>query len=158
MMSLRTAAGTKGIAALHLLTGAGLKNVARISLRRADGTKVIFRSLSSGGDAGGTAGISVYPESTYGIGNRSSSSTITSKPVSVSVSGGVPPYTYNWVYVSGDALTITDPTASVTSFSASVVAGGFKSAVFKCTVTDAAGVSADSPDVQVDLENTGSAV
>lgn len=51
-------------------------------------------------------------------------------------SNGVEPYTYLWTQVSGDSMTISNPSNKSTKFSTSGSNGNIKSAVFQCEVTD----------------------
>jgi hypothetical protein len=79
-----------------------------------------------------------------------------SPPVVVTASGGVAPYTYSWQPVSnpGSLITATTPTISTTSFSSPIPAGQtvYRTAVFHCIVTDAAGNVAYTPNVTVEFE------
>lgn len=76
---------------------------------------------------------------------------LTTSSCSVSASGGTPGYTYSWSRVSGSALVnITSPSSSSTTFNTSFNGGGqTRSAVFKCTVTDAASNVVDTDTVSV---------
>jgi hypothetical protein len=66
--------------------------------------------------------------------------TIVTASVTVTAAGGTAPYTYSWVRTSGSTLiTATSSTAATTTFTGSSLASGSTySAVFTCTVTDAA--------------------
>lgn len=63
----------------------------------------------------------------------------TSNSATTAVSGGTPPYTYLWTFVSGDSFTITTPTASSTTFSKTNTTTNDPvfDGIYKCTVTDA---------------------
>lgn len=68
--------------------------------------------------------------------------TVTAGPCTATPTGGVAPFTYAWVKLSGDDITITAPTAATTSFNASGMANGEdRSATFRCTVTDTLGTT-----------------
>ncbi|WIX90428.1 hypothetical protein [Amycolatopsis sp. DG1A-15b] len=76
-------------------------------------------------------------------------------PVVVTATGGAPPYTYQWQRVSGSSLiSASNSTGASTSFSTSIPAGRttIRTAVFRCLVTDAAGIMAYTPDVTVTFE------
>ena len=74
------------------------------------------------------------PASLYKIGAAASQTT---SSTTVSVSGGVSPYTYSWAKVSGDTLTVNSPTAATTTFTASgLLEGDSRDATYRCTVTD----------------------
>jgi len=66
--------------------------------------------------------------------------TIVTASVTVTAAGGTAPYTYSWVRTSGStSITATSSTAATTTFTGSSLASGSTySAVFTCTVTDAA--------------------
>ncbi|MDR7101530.1 hypothetical protein [Croceicoccus sp. BE223] len=88
------------------------------------------------------------------VANRSRSGTAgtlsTTYPASsVDVSGGVPPYSYAWVKVSGDAITITDETTTTPTFSATGLAyGESREARYELTVTDSVGtIGSDEADI-----------
>lgn len=112
--------------------------------------RVFFRALSAG-----ASGITVDPDAVSGIRSSSSTTAITSRETTVTVTGGVAPYSYLWSQVSGDTMTILNSTTPTASFGANVDPGDRLSGVFKCSVTDAAGVSADSPEVTATLFNIG---
>lgn len=100
----------------------------------------IFACLVFGSNAPLTA--SVSPPSIYG--DRSGRGVAVTGSTTVSVSGGLTPYTYAWSYVSGDAtFTCTSPSAATTTFSATVGLGQDKASTWKCRVTDAASVFQD---------------
>ena len=75
---------------------------------------------------------------------------LTSNPVTCTASGGTAPYTYQWHYVSGS--TTFGPTSS-TSASTTwfLTVYGHYTAVWYCTVTDAALNTANTASVTVDL-------
>lgn len=152
MSALKNASGTKQFAGIHVRKAGVTKAADRASIRTASGLVVFYRSLASGGT---TSGISVAPTAVFGTVNSTSSATVTSGAATVSVAGGVAPYTYAWSLVSGGPMAITAPTAASTTFSTTLLPSNSRSAVFKCTVTDSAGVSSDSPQVSADLENIG---
>lgn len=81
----------------------------------------------------------------YGVG-------MTSSPAVVEALNGVPGYTYSWTRVSGStSITATSSTSYSTYFQATMVAGTSVSAVFKCTVTDAASGTVDTANVSITL-------
>lgn len=61
---------------------------------------------------------------------------VSTNPTSVSVSGGVGPYSYAWEYVSGATFTVNSPSSSTTSFSRVVGDGDEFNGVYRCKVTD----------------------
>ena len=75
-------------------------------------------------------------------------------PVVVTATGGVAPYTYSWERVSGGNISATNPTGASTSFSTFIQPGKttLRTAVFRCRVTDAAGIMAYTPNVTVTFE------
>lgn len=69
--------------------------------------------------------------------------TVTSDAVSVAVTGGTAPYSYAWAKQSGGTITAGSPTAASTTFAGATmtVAEGARTAIFRCTVTDANGIT-----------------
>lgn len=79
--------------------------------------------------------------------------TITPNYGSLSVTGGTGTITYSWSRVSGStAISASSPSSLATSFSATATPGTTVSAVFRVTATD--GISSDTFDVTVQLQNT----
>jgi hypothetical protein len=64
------------------------------------------------------------------------SGTVTSPTVTVTVSGGVAPYAHAWSKLSGDTMAVSNPNGASTLFSATVLGGNSKSAIYQDTVTD----------------------
>lgn len=97
--------------------------------------------------------VAVSPTSVSGNDSGIYGSCYTSDPAIVSPAGGVPAYTYAWAYVSGDAvIAATDPTSAATYFYAFGAAPFNKSAVWRCTVTDAASTVVISANVTITLQ------
>lgn len=88
---------------------------------------------------------------------RGSASQLLSEQLVGSVSGGVAPFTYAWVKVSGSVgVSANSPTAKDTTVTAEMpVAGTIKVAVFRLDVTDAASTVASSNAVSLSFERTG---
>lgn len=112
--------------------------------------RVFFLSLGAGG---GLPGISVTPTVVDGTDAASRSTRVTSATATVTVSGGVAPYTYAWTGV-GDPMTATAPSSAASAFYATLNPQDEKTATWTCTVTDAAGFTG-SVFVDVDLRNIG---
>ena len=74
-----------------------------------------------------------------------------SSVVTATPSGGTPPFSYAWSYVSGDlGYTITSPSSASTTFSIFVINDVTYQAIFECVATDALGVSwADTVSVSI---------
>lgn len=74
-------------------------------------------------------------------------------PVTCNVVGGIPPYSYNWTYVSGDGSVYANSDGSATTrFSRYTTDTTLYTAVWKCVVTDAAAATVDSDTVTVQFE------
>lgn len=97
-----------------------------------------------------TAAPSVIDEIIIGAG------TIITPPVTVTPAGGLAPYTYSCVRVSGTGGTVTNPTSATTSFRRAMGNGEVVTNVFRWTVTDALS-STTTADVTVNFtsEATG---
>lgn len=65
-----------------------------------------------------------------------------------SPAGGTAPYTYQWIYSSGVAVTVNSPTSATTSFSHTGTDESVEGRYF-CRVTDANTDTADTPTVRV---------
>jgi len=102
-----------------------------------------------------SANLSAVLDSLFAFGTRLGSgvSTASTDSVVCTPSGGTPPYTYLWAYVSGATnISIATPTGSSTYFFGSGAPTSSRSAVFKCTVTDAvSGSIIATPTVSVTL-------
>lgn len=62
---------------------------------------------------------------------------ITSNAVLAQVAGGIGPYTYLWVQLTGSAATINSPTSATTTFTDHFVDPGVtETKTYRCTVTD----------------------
>jgi hypothetical protein len=77
--------------------------------------------------------------------------------VTCTPAGGYPGYTFAWSRVSGStAISATAPTAATTAFSTSgIPIDQTRTAVFVCTVADAAGRTVQSSNVAVSLHRLG---
>lgn len=81
-------------------------------------------------------------------------STVVSNTSTVTPSGGVAPYTYDWEYVSGDAaISVDADTSATTSWRKVLAAGALASATWRCKVTDSTGQIGYSNNVLIELEN-----
>jgi hypothetical protein len=92
------------------------------------------------------------PTSKAGYGNSPSAADILVGPFAVSVSGGAPPYTYDWSSFSGWTV-ISDTAASTMVRADDVIAGDIQEATFSCTVTDANGLTATTNSVTATAQN-----
>jgi hypothetical protein len=110
---------------------AGLSSLAGF----ADGTG------SGTGGTGGSFTVDVSPESITKTGSTTGADkTLTTAPVTVTPHGGSGSVTYAWTRISGDAgISVTNPTAASTSFSATLGADESVTAGFQCVATDVSG-------------------
>lgn len=100
-----------------------------------------FRTTTGLIDCGSGSALAVGIDPFEVTGARSGpSQRIYTNPTTVTASGGKAPYSYAWGAVDG--WQITSPTSATTTFSAVIGAGGDKSDIFTCTVSDARGDSA----------------
>ena len=88
--------------------------------------------------------------------NRIGAGTATTSPVTITPSGGIGPYTYSCVRVTGTGGTVTSPSSATTTFRRLMGNGEVATNVFRWTVTDAMG-SVVTGDCTVDFisEETG---
>jgi hypothetical protein len=90
-------------------------------------------SLGKSDDAYGN----YWCESNPPVTNCPFSANVATNSVTVSVSGGLPGYSYSWSQVSGDASIAYFPTSASTSFRMDAVErNAYNSATWRCTVTD----------------------
>jgi hypothetical protein len=61
---------------------------------------------------------------------------LTTPQTTVNVNGGVEPYVYSWIKLSGANVTVSDSASNTVSFSASGSNGLELNAVYQCTITD----------------------
>ena len=73
--------------------------------------------------------------------------TATTNTVTVTVQGGLAPYSYAWAKTDGDTVTVTAPTSATTAFTETEPPGVIFFATYRCTATDATGrtVAVDVP-------------
>lgn len=149
MSAVRKTSGLGQLAAISVRDAANaLQSVERGSVRD-DGnvSRVFFSSMAA----------SVDPDSVRGYGNDSGTVTVTTPSASVTVAGGVAPFTYAWTRTDGGSQpwTITAPTAATTAFSSDLDANQSEAASFICTVTDATGATAATGVVNAHAVNLG---
>ena len=95
--------------------------------------------------------VSVVPPNSYST--ASGGGLQTTSVVNSSISNGVAPFTYAWTVLSGSPITITTPTNSGTSFSATLGLGQTLSSVVRLSVTDVWG-STGFVDISVTFVDT----
>lgn len=99
-----------------------------------------------------------YPPEAYGAGASNSEIAVTTFAVTVTVIGGRAPYAYLWALVGGPDpdWIITAPNAKTTAFRHFEMAPGSNyNTTVTCTVTDAAGHTAETDPISVTVENYG---
>lgn len=110
-----------------------------------------------GGGGGGTLVATASPSTLFGyalIMQNLEATVVTDSPATATAVNGVPPYTYSWTRVSGNAATYAEtPTARYTKFGSFFEGGGplIRNSVWKCTVTDAASTVVDTNTISVSL-------
>lgn len=154
MIRVRSSTGVKALASIRVRDGAGVRAIANIKVR--DGTGV--KSIWSASGSGGSFTVNALPPVAYGGVAVGGLTAVYSEDITVSPVGGVAPYTYAWSLVSGDAGTwvFSSGTSATTRVGRTAVGTGLSySHTVKCTVTDANGNTADSPDIDVFVQNYG---
>lgn len=100
--------------------------------------------------------LSMVPSSAAGSRNVAAIVVITTNNVTATVSGGVGPYSYNWVQIGGPSATIYTPSNATTNFGMALGPGDSEQGQFRCTVTDANGLTAQAT-VTATFTNTSGA-
>ncbi len=85
--------------------------------------------------------LAIAPDDAFGSVSTPVSTTATTNSVTATPTGGLAPYTYAWVRLTGTG-SANSATSAATTFSASVGPGDSLSGDFQCTVTDSAGGTA----------------
>ena len=155
MIRVQTSTGIKAATEVRVRdAGAALQIVGNVWLRdKANALKLVYSSTATGAFT-----VSASPLTAFGGRTGGAGLTITSEEVGVTITGGAAPYTYAWSLVSAASGTwaIQSATSDRTRFTCSgVPVGDSYIATFKCTVTDARGVSSVSADVEVTCTNYG---
>lgn len=111
-------------------------------------------TLIVGSGAAGGSALSAVVSPTFVSGYRNGKGTAqTGSYCLCTASGGSPPYTYLWTYVSGDTeIYVNSSTTTSTLFSAFFSDPGTSfSAIWKCVVTDSTPTAIDSTTVSIEL-------
>ena len=126
--------------------GASLEEIGEVHVRDASGPSLVWSRSS--------AMTATIPDIAYGYGYSAGSAFITSEVVTVSVTGGTPPYSYIWEGITDAELwDIIIPALGSARFRASVGPDDALVATFKVTVSDSLGASVESGEVTVTLTN-----
>ena len=108
--------------------------------------------LGAGSSFSVTGGTTSVSGSSSRIGAGTKNVTTSSATVGT-VSGGTPPYSYLWQYVSGDEATPNSPTSSSTTFTRVMFVGVGESVtetgIYRCRVTDSASAVIYGPNCNV---------
>ena len=108
----------------------------------------INQALKDSGTASGGLGLEVDHASVLALVNNGAQGTTVA--VTVTVTGGIAPYSYAWSHVSGDTGVVVDsPSAATTTFTATPGLNATKSAIKRCTVTDSTSGTALTKSIDV---------
>lgn len=144
MLLVRTDQPATQGANLSVRGGSGLQAAARAFLRTADGLKQFFGIFSVAGSP--AVGVATFRNSATPI-------LIKTRAASAIVNNPVGDIAYAWSVVDGSGFTIDDPTASSTTFSATLAAGDTVDGHAKCSVTDSGGHSGETDPISVSIGN-----
>lgn len=121
-----------------IIAGPVTKSATLIRLVTPSGVKTLYDEASGGSNS------LVLIASPYSAGGGSKGTTVTTVPVTVSVSGGTAPYTHSWNLDTSDGVAAAEPlspTSATTAFRGSGVDPDGGSATFSDNVTDANGLT-----------------
>lgn len=151
MFRLQTPEGPKTYVLRGAQTKRGKKNIAKVSVLDAGLiNRVIWNVATSAGLT-----VEAFPDQVYGGAARNTTVQITTTTAEARVSGASGAVTYSWAKKSGAGFwTISSSKTARTSFAVNVAPYAVETAVFTCTVTDAAGRTA-TVDVSASAENYG---
>lgn len=150
MISVRGPSSLANLGAIAVRDEDGLASIGEVRIRDADSLEVIFSPAS-------TLVIGVTGDA-YGAGASNFAISVATSVVTVSVSGGQAPYTYNWTRLDGpDAFwSILTPASASTQFRRTNMApGDEESATFACTVTDSLGNTGATVPINATVANYG---
>jgi hypothetical protein len=100
---------------------------------------------------GGAKRITLSETDVYG--STAAPGTAVSDYISVTTANLVAPINFNWTRISGStAISVSNPANPTVRFFGYMTSGAI-SGVWKCTVTDGAGFSQDTPNVNVNFED-----
>lgn len=140
-MRARTGGAWKEVSGGRVRVAGAWKNLVRIRARVAGAWKdvaVFVQPLTA----------SASPAAETAIQNGAGAAT--TSPVTVTPAGGIGPYTYSWVRITGTGGTIASPTSASTTFTRIMGDGEIATNVFRCTVTDSLASTA-TVDVSVEF-------
>jgi hypothetical protein len=145
-MMFRTASGLVEVTPF-LRTGSGLVECGGMMFRAASGL------VNTGTAKRITA--SANPVTAYGAAENPGAQQVLTNSVEAKPLNGTAPFTYAWARTNGDELFAASPTAAITAFRGFVGSGQTKTAAFRCTITDASGRTALTPEVEATVANYG---
>ncbi len=145
--------GTLKATTLRVRASGVLKDIANAYVRSAGVLKQVYAS----GGSGAAFDVMLNPSEVAGYAAISGSATIFTQVCSLSITGGLAPYTYAWTVTGSGTWTADTPSAATTTFKrTSVAAYASYSATISCTVTDARGFAVAAVAGLATVENFGS--
>jgi hypothetical protein len=150
MTAIRTLAATKALAGITARDAGGV--LRPINLGRIRDASSVLRSFF------GSISAALSRESVAGAVNSSLDVSIQTQSVEAQPTGGTAPYSFAWSITgsAGGTWSITSPTQASTTFVGGPCGPGESfEATFVCTVTDAAGISATTDEVEAIVSNIG---
>lgn len=117
----------------------------------------VLRQVWGGASGGGMSPMTANasPTSAFGAISQHAPATITTNAVAVQVDGGKAPYAYSWQSQEGTLFPVAATSASTAFRGTGVSPGDSISDEFICTVTDAAGQTAQTPPISAAVSNYG---
>jgi hypothetical protein len=138
----REAAGTQTLGGWHSCTvydATGRAASVVVYVQTTHTLSYTAMSLGKSGDSYGNYWCDAQPP----VVNCPLTANIGTNSVSISVSGGVGPYSYSWSFIGGNSLSINSPSSAATAFSMlGVERNAYNSGTVRCTVTDSTSATA----------------
>lgn len=133
------------VTGIKVMLGGTLRTIKQVKVMESDTLRTVASFATP-------LSLSISPNPVTGDGFSGVPTVVTSGSATATPAGGLGPYSYSWVMLTGTGFSIGNPTNASTSFSATVNSPGIKNGSARCTCTDLFGTTATA-DVSITLTN-----